>query len=393
MAMHQSAQTHALHCYRHFPEADRMENALVYDRYQRQLSLKGFGLEAQQKLLHARVLVVGAGGLGCPVLQYLAAAGIGQLGVVDPDRVSLSNLPRQVLFSDADIGRQKVDVVRERLQALNPALQLETWPYACDAAFALDIFPHYDLVVDTCDNFPTRYLVNDGCWLTGRPLVHAAVSEYEGQVAVFNLPDKLGIPGLHYRHVFPSAPSPGEVRDCAEAGVLGMLPGIIGCMQSFEVVKVITGIGEPLRNRLLTYDTLRHRQLVVNILPASDAFPEMPTSAEDYLRFDYGHFCGLPQYAGIEVEASVLHPDMRIIDVREPGAWPTIGLVHEYIPLSQLEGVLQLSPGEEVLFVCRTGRRSLQAALLMKERFPLSRSYSLKGGVQSLSSLKKTILP
>lgn len=368
-----------------------MEDARSYERFRRQLALKGFGRDAQERLQRARVLVVGAGGIGCPVLQYLAAAGVGHLGVTDPDRVGLSNLHRQVLYTEADLGRLKVDALRERLPALNPDLQLETWASACDAAFAMEIFPGHDIVIDTSDNFPTRYLVNDGCVLTGRPLVHAAVSEYEGQLAVFNLTGPDGTAGLHYRHLFPTAPAPGEVRDCAEAGVLGVLPGIIGAMQALEAIKVITGIGEPLRDRLLTYDTLRHRQLVVDIPARAATEWDMPADADAYLRFDYGAFCGLaPQHAA-EVDISSLHPGMRLIDVREPGETPSIDLPHERVPLSCLGELLRLSAGEEALFVCATGRRSLQAAALCRERFPQARAYSLKGGLSALTSRNPAI--
>jgi adenylyltransferase/sulfurtransferase len=363
-----------------------MEDPRTYERYRRQLALKGFGPEGQKKLRRARVLVVGAGGLGCPVLQYLAAAGVGQIGVSDPDRVGLSNLHRQVLYSDADLGRPKVDVVQERLTALNPDLRLETWATACDATFALEVFPHHDIVIDTSDNFPTRYLVNDGCLLTGRPLVHAAVSEYEGQVSVFNLAGPDGTPGLHYRHLFPSPPAPGEVRDCATTGVLGVLPGIIGAMQALEAIKVITGIGEPLRDRLLTYDTLRHRQLVVDI-PARDASEwNMPADADAYLRFDYGAFCGQPPASDAEVDMTAYHPGMRLIDVREPGEMPTLAMPHERMPLSQLKERLRLTEGEEVLFVCATGRRSLEAANICRERFPQARACSLRGGLGALTT-------
>jgi molybdopterin/thiamine biosynthesis adenylyltransferase/rhodanese-related sulfurtransferase len=363
-----------------------MDDRTTYERFRRQLSLKGFGREAQERLQRARVLVIGAGGLGCPVLQYLAAAGIGHLGVMDPDRVGLSNLHRQVLYTEADLGRYKVEVLRERLPAMNPYLSLETWASACDAALALEAFPKHDIVIDTSDNFPTRYLVNDGCVLTGRPLVHAAVSEYEGQVAVFNLTGPDGTPGLHYRHLFPSAPPPGEVRDCAEAGVLGVLPGIIGAMQALEAIKVLTGIGETLRSRLLTYDTLRHRQLVVDIPAGAVSEWEMPADADAYLRFDYGTFCGLGARSDAEVDITSYHPGMRIIDVREPGEMPAIGLPHERMPLTQLEERLRLYAGEEALFVCATGRRSLQAAMICRQRHPEARAYSLKGGLNALTT-------
>jgi len=363
-----------------------MEDSRTYERFRRQLALKGFGPDAQERLRRARALVVGAGGLGCPVLQYLAAAGVGHLGVADPDRVGLSNLHRQVLYTEADLGRHKVDVLRERLPGLNPDLRLETWATACDAAFALEAFPDHDLVIDTSDNFPTRYLVNDGCLLTGRPLVHAAVSEYEGQVAVFHLARVDGTPGLHYRHLFPSPPAPGEVSDCSEAGVLGVLPGIIGAMQALEAIKVLTGVGEPLRDRLLTYDTLRHRQLVVDIPAGAASEWDMPADADAYLRFDYGGFCGLAPHRDMEVDISACHPGMRIIDVREFGETPPIGRPHERMPLSRLGELLRLADGEEALFVCATGRRSRQAAVISRERFPQARAYSLKGGIQALTA-------
>ena len=228
-----------------------MEAPYAYDRYQRQLILKGFGVEAQDKLRRGRVLVIGAGGLGCPIIQYLVAAGVGHIGVADPDKVSVSNLHRQILFGADDIGAWKADVVRQKMQRLDPDAEIIIWKEQWMHPHCLEFFPQYDVVVDATDNFASRYMINDAAVLTGKPLVFGAVSQYEGQVAVFNCPIAEGGRSVHYRDLFPDPPQDGEVLNCSEGGVLGVLPGIIGCLQAAEVIKLLTGIGSPLANQLL----------------------------------------------------------------------------------------------------------------------------------------------
>ncbi len=223
-------------------------------RYQRHLTLSGFGMQAQQKLKHARVLVIGAGGLGCPALQYLAAAGTGTLGIVDDDRVSLSNLQRQILYAEADIGTLKAVTAAARLSAMNPAIACQPYAMRLTAANALDLIRAHDLVVDGSDNFATRYLVNDACVLAGKPLIYGAIQTFQGQASVFNYQG-----GPTYRCLFPDPPDPMDAPNCAEIGVLGVLPGMIGTIQATEAIKVLTGIGEPLSGVLLIFDALRMR--------------------------------------------------------------------------------------------------------------------------------------
>ncbi|HSF45683.1 MAG TPA: HesA/MoeB/ThiF family protein, partial [Chitinophagaceae bacterium] len=233
-----------------------MNNRPSYNRYQRQIILKGFGVAAQDKLAAAKVLVIGAGGLGCPALQYLVAAGLGHIGIVDHDIVSESNLHRQVLFNMEDVGRAKVEVASEKLSALNPDIKLETWKVNFAHQQCVDLLSQFDIVLDGTDNFATRYLVNDACVLWKKPLVFGAVSQFEGQVAVFNVLRQDGSRSSNYRDLFPVPPKAGEILNCAEAGVLGVLPGIIGTMQAAEVIKLVTELGEPLIDKLLTYNAL-----------------------------------------------------------------------------------------------------------------------------------------
>ena len=233
-----------------------MNEEIQYERYQRQLILKGFGVEAQSKLKAARVLVIGAGGLGCPIMQYLVAAGVGHIGIADHDTVSVSNLHRQILFGQEDVGRPKVEVVKLKMNVLNQDAVIETWQEKWTPSLCLAQFPLFDIIVDATDNFASRYMINDACVLLGKPLVFGAVSQFEGQVAVFNHVLENGNHSVNYRDLFPEPPASGEVLNCAEGGVLGVLPGMIGAMQATEVIKLITGLGKPLVNRLWNYNAL-----------------------------------------------------------------------------------------------------------------------------------------
>ncbi|MDE0820219.1 MAG: molybdopterin-synthase adenylyltransferase MoeB, partial [Opitutales bacterium] len=262
-----------------------MDNAQL-ERYSRHLLLPEVGMAGQEKLLAAKVLIVGAGGLGCPSLLYLAAAGVGRLGIVDFDKVDASNLQRQVLYGTGDVGQLKVEVAKARIESINPDVQVDCHPVRLDSANALDLFQEYDLVVDGTDNFATRYLVNDACVLTGTPNVYGSIFRFEGQVTVFAHSD-----GPCYRCLFPQPPNPGEVPNCAEGGVLGVLPGMVGVAQATEAVKLILGKGSPLLNRLLIYDALEMRWKELKIKPD----PECPVCGENPSvteLIDYEEFCG-----------------------------------------------------------------------------------------------------
>lgn len=258
-------------------------------RYQRQITLTGFGMEAQTKLSNAKVLVIGAGGLGCPALQYLAAAGVGTIAIVDHDVVSLSNLNRQILFGQQDVGKAKAQVAAQKIRDLNDLVKVQTFQQTCDVDFAAHHFANYDIIIDATDNFATRYLINDACVLLNIPFVFGAVSQFEGQVVVFNV-DQNGLK-TNYRDLFPEPPKSGEVLNCAEGGVLGVLPGIIGVMQATEVVKLIAGVGIPLANQLLTYNALTTTFYKVQLIknPLSELY--LPQNMDMFKQINYEQLC------------------------------------------------------------------------------------------------------
>lgn len=351
-------------------------------RYARHGVLPGFGMEAQHRLKTSTALVVGAGGLGAPILQYLTAAGLGRIGIIDPDRVGLSNLQRQVLFNSSDIGRPKVEVAAERLSSLNPNVQFDLYPFALSHENALDILAGYDVVADGSDNFPTRYLVNDACVLLGKPLVYGAVFRSEGQLAVFNLLGTDGRRGLNYRNLYPLPPEAGTVPSCAEGGVLGVLPGIIGSMQANEVIKVLTGVGEPLSDKLLLFDAHNGQSRLIR-LPVQPPFPV--ERLEDYVAA-----CGNP--AGMLPEITPLElqkwKESRIpfflLDVREPWEYTEYNLGGHLLPLAQLPAqTSQLPSGLPIVVVCQSGARSAQATTLLRTHLGFQEVFNLKGGVQA----------
>ena len=261
-------------------------------RYNRHIIIPGFGMEAQQKLKKAKVLVIGSGGLGSPVLLYLAAAGVGTLGIVDFDVVDDSNLQRQVLFGIDEIGKPKVEAARRRLAALNPYIQLNIYNTHLNSSNALDIVKDYDVIADGTDNFPTRYLVNDASVLLGKPNVYASIFQFEGQVSVFNYTDSNGNTGPNYRDLYPTPPPPGLVPSCAEGGVLGVLPGIIGSLQALEVIKVITGVGETLSGRFYIFDAVNFESRTFNIKRREDN-PVNGKNPTITALIDYEQFCGM----------------------------------------------------------------------------------------------------
>src|SRR5699024_3199010 len=275
-----------------------------------------FGIEGQKKLKAAKVLAVGTGGLGAPMLQYLAAAGVGTIGLVDFDTIEASNLHRQVLFGASDVGRSKVEVAKERLQEINPHITINRHETRLTSENALEIIRDYDVVADGTDNFPTRYLVNDASVMLDIPNVHGSIFQFEGQVSVFNYVDNEGNRGPNYRDLFPEPPPPGLVPSCAEAGVLGVLPGIIGCLQATEVIKLITGIGDPLAGRLFLFDALSFKTRTVRVTKNAEnpLTGENPTITE---LIDYQAFCGIPSQ---EEEAE---QDVPEVTVQEYKKWLT----------------------------------------------------------------------
>lgn len=366
-----------------------MEQEQYKERYNRHLILKGFGALAQEKLSTAKVLVVGAGGLGCPALQYLVAAGIGEIGIVDDDTISLSNLQRQVLYKTADIGQKKAAIAAARLAELNPGVIITPYLLRVDTSNAISLFKRYDIILDGTDNFATRYLINDACVLLNKPLVFAAVFEYEGQLAVFNVEDEQGIK-TNYRDLFESPPAAEDAPDCNEAGVLGVLPGTMGVMQATEVIKLITGLGMPLVNKLLIYQALEAETYTVKILPGNAEARSGPKDEEAFVNTDYVWFCNAVQPGVQELDADAFlelaeADDVVVIDVREFGEYPEAEFEHQQIPLSTLMKAVPDFEESRILVFCQSGKRSMRAASLITEKLKdQQRVYSLSGGIVNL---------
>ena len=374
-----------------------MNNDRLYERYQRQLILKGFGAEAQQKLLSASVLVIGAGGLGCPVLQYLVAAGVGSIGIVDDDVVSLSNLHRQVLYNVQMIGKSKTTCAVEVLQQLNPQVQCIVYNERLTNKNASAILSAFDVVVDGSDNFATRYLVNDASVLLNKPLVYGAISQYEGQVAVFNVQQN-NEHSANYRDLFPHPPKDGEVLNCAEAGVLGVLPGIIGSMMANETIKLITGIGKLLVNRLFTYNTLNNQTYELEITARAETLSLIPATEAALQQTDYEWLCGTASLVN-EIDATEFNRIIEegtaaIVDVREKDELPVVTeFSHMQIPLNSLQQHTAWLTEDTIVVFCLSGKRSVQAAKQLNELFGASKKiYSLKGGIQQwMQQQKQTV--
>jgi sulfur-carrier protein adenylyltransferase/sulfurtransferase len=361
-------------------------------RYSRHLIMPEVGMDGQQKLKAARVLCIGAGGLGSPLALYLAAAGVGTIGIVDFDVVDVTNLQRQILHSTADVGRKKLDSARAKLAGINPYVNLQTYETRLSSENALEIFREFDIVADGTDNFPTRYLVNDACVLTGKPNVYGSIFRFEGQASVFATKD-----GPCYRCLYPEPPPPGLVPSCAEGGVLGILPGLVGVIQATETIKLILGAGQSLAGRLLLVDALamRFRELKLRKNPDCPACGAHPTVTR---LIDYEQFCGIrgqettvaqkpdvPKVPEIQVEDLKRRIDDGaapfILDVREPHEYQICNLGGYLIPLNDLPKRYQeLDPERETVVHCRSGVRSAKAVdLLQKAGF--KNVVNLAGGV------------
>lgn len=364
-----------------------------HERYHRQLILKGFGDAAQQRLSAAKVLVVGAGGLGCPVLQYLAAAGVGHIGIVDDDVVSLNNLHRQVLYNVQMIGQPKAICAANVLQQLNPNITCTIHHERLTNHNAASIMSGYDIVIDGTDNFASRYLINDACVLLQKPLIFGAIAQYEGQVAVFNV-SLNNTPATNYRDLFPLPPKPGEVLNCAEAGVLGVLPAIIGGFMANEAIKLIAGIGHTFSNQLLTYNALINQTYEINISPQPATRNLIPATLHALMQTDYDSFCNAT-VAIEEIDAAqfndLLHNDaISIVDVREKDEWPVVTqFSHLHIPLAQLMQHTAWLTEPTIVIFCISGIRSVQAALQLTNHFGSAKKIlSVKGGIQAWMQLQ-----
>ena len=362
-----------------------MSDQNLYERYHRQVILPEFGEEGQQNLLKAKVLVIGAGGLGCPALQYLVAAGIGTIGIVDDDTVALNNLHRQVLYSVNDIGLSKADRAARILERLNPEIKIIAYNERLHNQNALILFDEYDIVIDGTDNFSTRYMINDACVLLNKPLVYGAISQFEGQVSVFR--NKNG-EDVNYRDIFPDPPKDGEVLNCAEAGVLGVLPGIIGTMMANETIKLITGIGEPLVDQLFTYNALNNQVYQLSLSSRKETRSLIPKDEKEFLKTDYEWLCAAPEQQQAEIDSDIFNSmvaggDVDVIDVRELHEMPGVNeFNHIRIPLAQLADNISMIKSDTVIAFCQSGKRSLQAAKILSGIFgDTKKIYSLRGGI------------
>ncbi len=370
-------------------------------RYSRHLIMPEVGMEGQLKLKQAKVLMVGTGGLGAPLGLYLAAAGIGRIGVVDFDVVDFTNLQRQVIHGTKDVGRPKIDSAADRMRDINPNVQIDKFEVALTSENAMEIVAQYDMVVDGTDNFPTRYLVNDACVLLKKPNVYGSIFRFEGQASVFAYPGGPmaadGKQGPCYRCLYPEPPPPGLVPSCAEGGVLGILPGLVGLIQATEAVKLILGKGESLVGRLMLYDALamRFRELKLRRNPECPVCGEHPTVTK---LIDYQQFCGIPQQeakpVASEGEISVRELKEKmdrgekfvLLDVREPHEW-AIGTIPgaSFIPLGDLpKRVNELNSADEIVTQCKSGVRSGKAADFLRQS-GFRKVKNLTGGILAWS--------
>jgi adenylyltransferase/sulfurtransferase len=346
-------------------------------RYQRQITLPELGTAGQEKLARGSVLVIGAGGLGSPAATYLAAAGVGRIGLVDFDRVDETNLHRQILYATSDVGREKLEAAGARLRDLNPEVAIELHQTRLSSENALELFARYDVVLDGTDNFATRYLVNDACKLTGKPNVYGSVFRFDGQVSVFATET-----GPCYRCIYPEPPPPGTVPSCAEGGVLGVLPGVVGTLQATEAIKLLTGIGETLAGRLLLFDALRMTFRTMKLRRRCEEHAAITRL------IDYEEFCNPVNQTDItptELQQKLADgTEVVLIDVREPYEWSAghiAGAVH--IPMNQVpQRLAEIPKDKEVVMICRSGGRSghVQQHLLGAQGY--TKVKNLVGGMQ-----------
>jgi molybdopterin/thiamine biosynthesis adenylyltransferase/rhodanese-related sulfurtransferase len=357
-----------------------MLNASERERYARQTVLQEIGLTGQQKLKNASVLIIGMGGLGCPIAQYLGAAGVGTLGMADFDSVSISNLQRQVLYATEDVGKLKVDVAKVKVQALNPFVKVETYPLKCEPAQLLHIIESYDIIADCTDNYNSRYLINDACVTLDKPFVSASVYRFESQLAVYNFQG-----GPSYRCLFPEPPE--EALNCEEAGVIGVLTGITGTLQANEIVKMIVGLGDVLSGKLLLYNSLNNQTNILSVYRDESQIKKVK-DLKGVLSWGGSEMVCLINEGLKEMDAFTLKDKIekgervQLIDVREEADHESDPLAGECIPVYDIEKrVESIAVDRPVVLYCATGKRSAQAILLLQELKHFSNLYHLKGGL------------
>ena len=360
---------------------------LEQERYSRPLKLPGFSIAVQEKLKSSRVLIVGAGGLGIPVLQYLSSAGIGTIGVLDFDKIELSNLHRQVLYYTHDVGKFKSEIACEKARALNSEIDLREIRDRITAANAEEIISEYDLIVDCTDNFETRYLVNDACVLLQKPLVFGSIHQYEGQVSVFNILQDDGSYSANYRDILSNPPSQELVPNCEEGGLMGSLAGIIGSLMANESLKLISGLGESLGNKLLTYDSSYNDFRTFKI--KKDPNNPLNSASTDFLKnFDYLNFCGLQSTDSISInefmEMQKSTAEFQLIDVREASEYMQENMEGENIPLSLLsDNFNKIDRDLKVVVHCKAGGRSRKAIELLRTQYKFDNLLNLEGGIDA----------
>jgi sulfur-carrier protein adenylyltransferase/sulfurtransferase len=356
-------------------------------RYSRHLIMPEVGMEGQLKIKAAKVLCIGAGGLGSPLALYLGAAGVGTLGIVDFDVVDYTNLQRQIIHSTADVGRKKLDSAADKLKAINPFINIRKFDTRLSSDNAIELFKEFDIIADGTDNFPTRYLVNDACVITGKPNVYGSIFRFEGQASIFATEG-----GPCYRCLYPEPPPPGLVPSCAEGGVLGILPGLVGIIQATEVIKLILGIGDPLIGRLLLIDALgmSFRQLKLRKNPDCPVCGKNPTITE---LIDYEQFCGIRgeeapvETVGGEMEVEELKrrldagDDIYVLDVREPREYQIANIGGHLIPLGDLPNrINELDTSLEIVAHCKSGGRSGKAVTFLRQA-GFKKVHNLAGGI------------
>ncbi|MBT4774952.1 MAG: molybdopterin-synthase adenylyltransferase MoeB [Crocinitomicaceae bacterium] len=351
-------------------------------RYSRHLLLDEIGVMGQEKLKKSKVLIVGAGGLGCPVLLYLAAAGVGTIGIIDFDIIEESNLQRQILFDTDDIGKRKAQVAKEKLSKKNPLITIVAYNEKLTNKNSIELFNDFDLIIDGTDNFATRYMINDACVLTQKPLVYGAIHKFEGQVSVFNYCN-----GPNYRCLFPIPPANESIPTCSEVGVLGVLPGIIGAQQANEALKIILDIGEVISGKLLIYNALTTSFSKIEIPNTSNKKVQYFSSVLDFENFNYDLHCASNQYSLKQIsniEFTALPPETIVLDVRE--TWEEPQLQHKKIlriPLASLPNNAEKIPKEEVVYVvCQKGGRSRAAIDLLIKEFDFKNLINVSNGIQ-----------
>ena len=354
------------------------------ERYSRHLLLNEIGAEGQEKLKQAKVLVIGAGGLGCPVLQYLAAAGTGTIGIIDDDKVEMSNLQRQILFTEQELGLNKAQAAKKKLETQNPHIKIIAHPLHISSVNALDIIKNYEVIIDGSDNFPTRYLINDACVILNKPLVFGSIFKFEGQISVFNYKQ-----GPTYRCLFPKPPKEGEVPNCSEVGVLGVLPGIIGSLMASEALKIILEIGTVLSGKLFVFDALAMNNSVIS-------FDRIEANTRIVKLIDYERFCSpsiereTTSLLNKEISAAELKrlmdekSDFQLIDVREKSEFIISNIKGENIPLGSIENNIdKIAHDRKVVMHCKAGTRSRKAIEMLEKKYGYTNLYNLTGGIDA----------